>query len=428
MSNPSSVGPSSAGASQAGMGSKPTSGNGAAKVFKEFKWGLLTLFLLMAVVIGLVYDGGKKKVNTTGVKPIAEAPVGGTDLAGSNLGMDNTYPLNPGSGMDTMGNPAAGMPGNTGVGGSNVAPGNEYAANPADPIAQPGRPGKNDPYAKVDKWREDRSLPFVPTQPPEYPAGGAKDTTKKVADKKTTKPGEKTEKTGTESTPATDTYKVASGDTLSGIASKLFPGRAKTGLKALMDSNKNIDPNKMRVGQVLKVPTLAPEKGDGKKVVAVSSKTSAEPTEAAPEHMTMGEKEEHAKDMAAKKSTASTDTYEVAAGDTLEKIASKVYHDRSRWQEIYDLNKDKLHSPSSIRVGQKLKLKGASEATEAKASDKPEKTTGKKHSTVAQADLSGIEGVQIIGLDSKPEVVTLKAPKETAKHTEPSPASTVWMP
>ena len=101
MSNPSSVGPSSAGASQAGMGSKPTSGNGAAKVFKEFKWGLLTLFLLMAVVIGLVYDGGKKKVNTTGVKPIAEAPVGGTDLAGSNLGMDNTYPPNPGSGMDT---------------------------------------------------------------------------------------------------------------------------------------------------------------------------------------------------------------------------------------------------------------------------------------------------------------------------------------
>ena len=43
------------------VGSSTSVASGAAKVFKEFKWGLLTLFLLMVVVIGLVYDGGRKK-------------------------------------------------------------------------------------------------------------------------------------------------------------------------------------------------------------------------------------------------------------------------------------------------------------------------------------------------------------------------------
>src|SRR3982750_2938086 len=51
----------SAVAQTANIGRSTSVTSGAAKVFREFKWGLLTLFLLMVVVIGLVYDGGRKK-------------------------------------------------------------------------------------------------------------------------------------------------------------------------------------------------------------------------------------------------------------------------------------------------------------------------------------------------------------------------------
>ena len=65
---------SQAGASGVGqtanVGRSTSITGGAAKVFKEFKWGLLTLFLLMVVVIGLVYDGGRKKKAT---EPILSA-------------------------------------------------------------------------------------------------------------------------------------------------------------------------------------------------------------------------------------------------------------------------------------------------------------------------------------------------------------------
>ncbi|MGD0093175.1 MAG: hypothetical protein ABSE73_24950, partial [Planctomycetota bacterium] len=57
-------GPSGVGQT-ANIGRATSFGGGAAKVFREFKWGLLALFLLMAVVIGLVYDGGRKKKNAT---------------------------------------------------------------------------------------------------------------------------------------------------------------------------------------------------------------------------------------------------------------------------------------------------------------------------------------------------------------------------
>src|SRR3954469_22424628 len=48
-------------AQTANIGRSTSVTSGAAKVFREFKWGLLTLFLLMVVVIGLVYDGGRRK-------------------------------------------------------------------------------------------------------------------------------------------------------------------------------------------------------------------------------------------------------------------------------------------------------------------------------------------------------------------------------
>ena len=46
--------------------------------------------------------------------------------------------------------------------------------------------------------------------------------------------------------------------------------------------------------------------------------------------------------------------YEVKSGDSLSKIAKEVYDDASRWQEIFEANKDQIKDPSLIRPGQKL--------------------------------------------------------------------------
>ena len=47
-------------------------------------------------------------------------------------------------------------------------------------------------------------------------------------------------------------------------------------------------------------------------------------------------------------------TYTVKRGDTLEKIAVKVYGDSNQWRRIYKANQTKLKSPSKIYPGQKL--------------------------------------------------------------------------
>jgi tetratricopeptide (TPR) repeat protein len=51
-----------------------------------------------------------------------------------------------------------------------------------------------------------------------------------------------------------------------------------------------------------------------------------------------------------------TETYKVVAGDTLSRIAGKVYGDSKRWQEIYDANRAILPTPQSLKVGQTLQI------------------------------------------------------------------------
>ncbi len=53
-------------------------------------------------------------------------------------------------------------------------------------------------------------------------------------------------------------------------------------------------------------------------------------------------------------SKATSETYTVKPGDTLARIATKVYNDSSRWKEIYEANRAKLPSPQSLKAGQVL--------------------------------------------------------------------------
>ena len=48
--------------------------------------------------------------------------------------------------------------------------------------------------------------------------------------------------------------------------------------------------------------------------------------------------------------------YKVVQGDTLSRIAGKVYGDSKRWQEIYQANRSLLPTPQSLKVGQTLQI------------------------------------------------------------------------
>ena len=50
------------------------------------------------------------------------------------------------------------------------------------------------------------------------------------------------------------------------------------------------------------------------------------------------------------------ETYEVKAGDSLSKIAKRIYGDAKSWPRIFDANKDVIKDPNKIFPGQKLKI------------------------------------------------------------------------
>lgn len=56
---------------------------------------------------------------------------------------------------------------------------------------------------------------------------------------------------------------------------------------------------------------------------------------------------------------ASEQTYTVAKGDTLSKIAKQFYGSANQWRAIYEANTDQLSNPDLIKIGQVLKIPAA---------------------------------------------------------------------
>lgn len=52
-------------------------------------------------------------------------------------------------------------------------------------------------------------------------------------------------------------------------------------------------------------------------------------------------------------------TYTVVAGDSLSKIAKKLYGDGNQWKRIFDANRDQIKNPDLIHPGQVLKIPDA---------------------------------------------------------------------
>lgn len=154
-----------------------------------------------------------------------------------------------------------------------------------------------------------------------------------------------------------DSYTVQKGDTLSGIARKYG-----TSVQALASLNGIADPNKIRAGQVLKVKgqpapqpttqnTYTVQSGDTLSGIAKKYGTTVNTLASIngiidPNRIVVGQ---------VLKLTGNTEqTYTVKSGDTLSKIAKRELGDAKRYPEIATLNG--IKDPNKISVGQVLKL------------------------------------------------------------------------
>ena len=100
---------------------------------------------------------------------------------------------------------------------------------------------------------------------------------------------------------------------------------SERGWEKLQAANPGLDPSRLKIGQVLKVPDWSSD--------ATPAKTAA----AAP--------------------VAAAGTHTVASGETLSSIAQKVYGESKLWKRIYDANKDVIGSdPANLKVGQVLRI------------------------------------------------------------------------
>lgn len=115
------------------------------------------------------------------------------------------------------------------------------------------------------------------------------------------------------------------GDSLASIWRDLTG--SERGWEQLQQANPGLDPSRLKIGQVLKVPDWKSAAGASKPASPVSAPT------------------------------ATTGSYTVQSGDTLSTIAAKVYGESKLWKRIYDANKDAIGSdPGALKVGQSLRI------------------------------------------------------------------------
>lgn len=121
-------------------------------------------------------------------------------------------------------------------------------------------------------------------------------------------------------------HTVQSGESFALIAQKYYGSQRHTSF--LIKSNPQVkDPNRLRIGQVLRVPALGEAAGAKSKAGSVARRE------------------------------AEGRTYLVRANDTFYDIAEEQLGDGGRWPEIYERNKDVVGSdPADLRAGQVLEL------------------------------------------------------------------------
>ena len=142
-------------------------------------------------------------------------------------------------------------------------------------------------------------------------------------------------------------YVVKPGDTLSRIAAKHYGSRSRRFVDAIVDANRGVisNPNVVRAGVELMLPVLQggtassgqtpghQQVKDNRNVKVASSERSTMPNDQRPIRW-----------------------YQIKKNDRYVSIARSQLGDASRWQELFELNRDKFPDPQRIREGVRIKL------------------------------------------------------------------------
>ncbi len=124
-----------------------------------------------------------------------------------------------------------------------------------------------------------------------------------------------------------DTYTVQAGDNLWRISKTVYgDGDVQQMVDAIVSENPAIDPDHIMPGQTLKLPNLAAVPG----VITPTPK----------QQLADGAKR----------------LYEVQGGDSLFSIAGAELNSRGRWEEIYELNRQRISDPNVLHTGTTLIL------------------------------------------------------------------------
>jgi nucleoid-associated protein YgaU len=308
---------------------------------KDVKVGLIIGGGLLAV--GLVYFA----IGGTGNAPQGDAIAQGQTPGGVESVEDSLDPLPP---TRTDLPPAPVTPAETAPGGLAGNPATDLPANPvniADPIlqtlptppvsanppaAEPTPAPPNPELAANDPWADALHFSrFQNTTPPVISVSPDLSGNAPVADAGANEPAITAAPRGP-SSPTTPgvvpgTHTVQPGETLAAISAHyLGSPRHYT---EILKANPGLVPERLKVGQVIKLPAA-----------------SSLPAGAAPEPAA-----------AADATLDPTKQYRVQPGDSLHKIAERLYGDVSKWTAIYEANKRAIgDNPARLKGGQVLVL------------------------------------------------------------------------
>jgi nucleoid-associated protein YgaU len=305
------------------LGSATSVSSGAAKIFREFKWGLLTLVLLMAVVLCLI-PKGKAKTDTAQTKPNTE---GAVDIFSASSG--------DGAAVNAGINTAMTDPNTRATGTERTGAGNRADERANDPW--PTDAVGNDQIARTNANGVIAPGMNQPSRTRGNGVGNGMNSHESPNAEDHTRTSRSAARTPESRDAGFKLYTVKAGDNLTKIASANLPG--KGGMKAILDANKDVlpDANRLREGMKLKIPSSASAE------VSHGGRTENA-------HI-IAETERHRAS-----SGGAQDEYVVQAGDTLERIARRVLNDANKWKDLMEWNKDRISDASRLKVGMVLRI------------------------------------------------------------------------
>lgn len=155
----------------------------------------------------------------------------------------------------------------------------------------------------------------------------------------------------TDSTTSTEatTHVIVKGDTFGSLAKKYH-----TTIKAITKANPGVDSSHLKINQKINIPAGSTGTTGTTHVSTItptdSDSTVTPPTTPTTRHASTPATTTHA-------SAVPGGTYKVVKGDTLRKIAKRVYGSEKYWERIARVNRSKLHGdPSNLEVGTVLTL------------------------------------------------------------------------